>query len=81
MSFWTAPSTFWSNQLLGTPLSSSDSPDGEVVEKGAAAQRLRVSYATSQDSRNVLTCTCVGCAAGTALGATRRDALRVPATR
>ena len=68
VSFWTAPSTYWSNQLLGTPLSSNDSPDGEVVEKGAAAQRLRVTYATSQDSRNVLTC--VGCPAGTALGAT-----------
>src|SRR4029079_5935363 len=66
--FWPAPSTFWSNQLLGTPLSNSDSPDGEVVEKGAAAQRLRVSYATSQDSRNVLTC--VGCVAGTPLGGT-----------
>jgi type IV pilus assembly protein PilY1 len=68
VSFWTAPSTFWSNQLLGTPLSSSDSPDGEVVEKGAAAQRLRVSYATSQAARKVLTC--VGCGAGTALGGT-----------
>jgi type IV pilus assembly protein PilY1 len=72
VSFWTAPSTFWSNQLLGTPLSSSDSPDGEVVEKGAAAQRLRVTYATSQTARKVLTC--VGCAAGTALGST--DATR-----
>ncbi|HSC63619.1 MAG TPA: PilC/PilY family type IV pilus protein [Caldimonas sp.] len=68
VSFWTAPSTFWSNQLLGTPLSNSDSPDGEVVEKGAAAQRLRYTYATSQDSRNVLTC--IGCAAGTLLGGT-----------
>ena len=72
VSFWTAPSTFWSNQLLGTPLSSGDSPDGEVVEKGAAAQRLRLAYETSQDTRKVLTC--IGCAAGTALGAT--DATR-----
>ena len=66
VSFWTAPSTYWSNQLLGTPLSKSDSPDGEVVEKGAAAQRLRVTYATSQDSRNVLTC--IGCTSTTSLG-------------
>ncbi|MEO5845963.1 MAG: PilC/PilY family type IV pilus protein [Caldimonas sp.] len=62
VSMWTAPSTFWSNQLLGTPLSNSDSPDGEVVEKGAAAQRLRTTFATGQTSRNVLTCTV--CAAG-----------------
>ena len=68
VSFWTSPSTFWANQLLGTPLSSSDSADGEVVEKGAAAQRLRTTFATAQTSRNVLTCTL--CAAGTVLGAT-----------
>jgi len=65
-SFWTSSSTFWTNQLLGTPASASDSPDGEVVEKGAAAQRIRVVHATSQSTRKVLTC--VGCAAGTTLG-------------
>jgi type IV pilus assembly protein PilY1 len=68
VSFWTTPSTFWSNQLLGTPPSSSDSPDGEIVEKGAAAQHLRIQFATSQATRNVLTC--IGCAAGTPLGGT-----------
>jgi type IV pilus assembly protein PilY1 len=68
VSFWTSPSTFWANQLLGTPPSASDSPDGEVVEKGAAAQQLRTTYATAQTARTVLTC--VGCAANTALGAT-----------
>jgi type IV pilus assembly protein PilY1 len=66
VSFWTTSSTFWANQLLGTPPSSSDSPDGEVVEKGAAAQRLRATYATSQDSRKVLTC--IGCTSTTSLG-------------
>ena len=66
VSFWTSPSTFWANQLLGTPPSASDSPDGEVVEKGAAAQRLRTVYVTDQTSRGILTC--VGCAANTALG-------------
>ncbi len=66
VSFWTSPSTFWANQLLGTPPTASDSPDGEVVEKGAAAQKLRTTYATAQTSRGVLTC--VGCAANTALG-------------
>nr|HET7860002.1 PilC/PilY family type IV pilus protein [Caldimonas sp.] len=66
VSFWTDPSTFWTNQLLGTPPTAGDSPDGEVVEKGAAAQRLRTSYVTDQTSRGVLTC--VGCSPGTALG-------------
>jgi len=72
VSFWTEPSTFWTNQMLGTPLSASDSADGEVVEKGAAAQRLRAAYPTAQTSRNVLTC--VTCSNGTTLGAT--DATR-----
>ena len=68
VSFWTSPSIFWANQLLGTPPSSSDSADGEIVEKGASAQRLRSLFTTAQTSRNVLTC--VGCSAGTPLGAT-----------
>jgi type IV pilus assembly protein PilY1 len=68
ISLWTTPSTFWNNQLLGTPPSSSDSPDGEIVEKGAAAEHLRIQFASAQTSRNVLTC--VGCAAGTSLGST-----------
>jgi len=72
VSFWTDASTFWSNQLLGTPPTAGDSPDGEVVEKGAAAQRIRATYATAQSGRGVLTC--VGCGANTALGAT--DATR-----
>src|SRR5678809_445924 len=53
--FWTSPSTFWANQLLGRPPTAGDSPDGEVVEKGAAAQGLRAAYATAQTSRGVLT--------------------------
>ncbi len=68
VSFWTSPSAFWANQQLGTPLSSSDSPDGEVVEKGGVAQRIRTVHATSQTSRNVYTC--IGCAAGTNLATT-----------
>ncbi len=66
ISHWTSSSTFWTNQLMGTPLSASDSPDGAVVEKGAIAQRLRATYATSQGARNVFTC--IGCAATTTLG-------------
>ena len=67
ISFWTVPSTFWSNRPLGTPPSSSDSPDGDIVEKGAAAQQTRTAYATAQDGRKVYTC--VDCASNTVLGA------------
>ena len=67
VSFWSKSSNFWINQASGTPASTSDSPDGEVVEKGGAAQRLRESYASSQSGRKVTTC--IGCAGGTTLGA------------
>ena len=66
-SFWTSPSTFWAFQPSGLPLSGSDSPDGAVVEKGAAAQRLRSIYATSQETRKLYTC--ASCSSGTALSA------------
>lgn len=59
-SFWTTSSSFWVNQPMGTPPSGNDKPDGQVTEKGGAAERLRVVYATSQAARNVYTC--VGCA-------------------
>ncbi len=62
VSFWTAPSEFWMNQPMGTPASRSDSPDGEVVEKGGAAQRLRSTYAEASGTRQVLTC--IGCTSG-----------------
>lgn len=60
-SFWTQDSSYWANQQMGTPLSGSDSPDGYVVEKGGAAQRIREANLTSQSSRSVLTCVGVGC--------------------
>ena len=49
-SFWTSDSSFWSFQPTTScsgSNGSSDNPDGEVVEKGAAAQRLRSSTITS----------------------------------
>ena len=67
VSYWTTPSTFWANAPAGTPPTASDSPDGEVVEKGAAAEHLRSVYAMAQTARKVYTC--VGCAAGTTLSA------------
>jgi len=57
-SFWTTPSTFWSFKASST-FSASDSPDGNLVEKGAAAQRLRDLYTTSPSNRRLYTCT--GC--------------------
>lgn len=67
VSYWTGTSSFWVNQQMGTPLSSSDSPDGEVVEKGGAAHQIRTVYATNQATRHVYTC--ISCAANTNLAA------------
>lgn len=65
-SFWTSASTFWSFQPSGNPPSASDSPDGAVVEKGGAAQRIRDIYpnpdSTSAQTRKIYTCT-TGCLA------------------
>jgi type IV pilus assembly protein PilY1 len=63
-SFWSAASVQWVNNPSGTPVSSSDFPDGEVVEKGGSAQQSRVSYAAAQTSRRMYTCPATGCAAG-----------------
>ena len=57
---------FWINNPAGTPASGSDSPDGEVVEKGGAAEMQRLDFATSQASRRVFTCGSSGCAANSA---------------
>jgi type IV pilus assembly protein PilY1 len=65
VSLWTQTSTFWINQPMGTPPSSSDRPDGEVVEKGGVAQGIRSTYASNRAARKVYTC--VGCAADTNL--------------
>ncbi len=64
---WYAGSVdFWKNSMRGSPLpSATDGPDGEVVEKGGAAQRLReqflvnaaISGAAGYGDRKVLTCT------------------------
>lgn len=71
VSYWTAASTFWVNDRKGTPPSASDYPDGEVVEKGAVAERLRIRYKADQSTRNVYTC--VGCAPGTTLSAAKNE--------
>ena len=70
VSFWTSSSTFWANQPLGTPASGSDSPDGEVVEKGGIAMKIRTANvdATAQANRKVYTC--LACADNTPLATT-----------
>jgi type IV pilus assembly protein PilY1 len=65
-SYWTSDSSFWTATPLGTPPSTSDAPDGEIVEKGGGAQRLRTTFAASQATRKVYTC--LDCAGGTVLG-------------
>ncbi len=64
-SLWTQTSTYWAFGPLGNPKSASDAPDGNIVEKGGAAQRLRQNFATSQTTRNLYTCngSCVANAA------------------
>lgn len=57
VSFWTTESDFWNFKPRGTPVSGSDMPDGEVVEKGAVSQRLRDVYNFDIPNRNVYTCT------------------------
>jgi type IV pilus assembly protein PilY1 len=77
LSFWTTSSSFWSfrspNFTTTDVGKASDSPDGDLVEKGAAAERLRIDFPTSQGTRNVFTCTSPSggvCANGTTFSAT-----------
>lgn len=55
-SFWTTATSYWAFDKMGNPASASDAPDGAIVEKGGAAQRLRSVYATSQSTRKLYTC-------------------------
>jgi type IV pilus assembly protein PilY1 len=84
-SFWTTTSSFWSYRTAaenGTG-GSSDLPDGDLVEKGGAAQRLREVYPTSQATRKLYTCTSAAasglCADGDLLSATPFDTATVSA--
>ena len=55
---------FWSNSPSGAVPNALDAPDGEIVEKGAAAQRLRADNLGTQSARNVYSCPATGCTAG-----------------
>jgi Tfp pilus tip-associated adhesin PilY1 len=70
-SFWTESSTFWDYRTTeenGTG-GASDGPDGDLVEKGGAAQQLREAFSASQATRNLYTCN-GACADGDSLSAT-----------
>ena len=61
-SFWTESSTFWGfrHASLNGPGGASDLPDGDLVEKGGAAQQLRKVFAGAEaasPARNLYTCT------------------------
>lgn len=54
-SYWTQESVYFTQMPSGTPLSASDSPDGQIVDKGGVAQQLRISYEQNADSRRIFT--------------------------
>jgi type IV pilus assembly protein PilY1 len=55
-SYWTVDSTYWAFSPIGNPPSANDAPDGNIVEKGGVAQRLRQDFATGQATRKLYTC-------------------------
>jgi len=64
-SFWTSSSSnYWNFKYPSAP---DDTPDGDKVEKGGTAEKIRAAYATSQATRNLYTCTGT-CTGGTVLG-------------
>ena len=66
-SFWSTATTFWDTTYypnVKTDLvaaTNSDAPDGEFVEKGGAAQRLRTIHATDVTTRTLYTCLSAVC--------------------
>lgn len=71
-SFWTTSSTFWTSTYYPAVQASggiSDLPDGDLVEKGGAAQKLRTAYSTDLATRNLYTCT-GSCVANSLLSST-----------
>ena len=67
-SFWTEGSSFWSYRTdeENGEGGDSDLPDGDLVEKGGVAQKLRSVYSSSQEERDLYTCS-DDCGSGDAL--------------
>ena len=76
-SFWTTTSSFWNHRNADENGAGgvSDLPDGDLVEKGGAAQRIRTRHATDQTLRQMYTCVSGSglCSAGSLLSATPFD--------
>ena len=75
LSFWTQPSAFWNFRAPFAPTDvgqGSDSPDGDLVEKGGVAEHSRIAFPTSQTARKLYTCTGT-CTNGSTLSATAFD--------
>jgi type IV pilus assembly protein PilY1 len=72
-SFWTTSSTFWNHRTTDENGAggASDLPDGDLVEKGGAAEGLRIRYPTDQAQRQIYTCVSSSgyCASGSLLSA------------
>ncbi|MEX2525152.1 MAG: hypothetical protein WD750_09360, partial [Gammaproteobacteria bacterium] len=73
-SFWTKSSSYWDFRTADENGAggSSDLPDGDLVEKGGAAQQQRIDYDTDQSVRDLYTCT-GACTDGSSLSATPFD--------
>jgi len=77
-SFWSAATPFtdfWKNKVWAGEVNvggAADAPDGQIVEKGGAAQRLREQFMTSQTTRNMLTPGGVACVPSTPPTSRRR---------
>jgi type IV pilus assembly protein PilY1 len=58
VSYWTSGSTYWGfrDPTLNGIGGSSDSPDGDLVEKGGTAQKVRIAYPSDQATRKLYTC-------------------------
>ncbi len=55
LSFWTKDSVYFAGKPMGSPATASDSPDGAIVDKGGAAQRLREANLTGASGRKLYT--------------------------
>lgn len=69
-SFWSRSSTFWSGPtFVNQGMTSSDAPDGSIVEKGGTAQKQRTDFATStgRAARKIYTCNSGACVANSNL--------------
>jgi type IV pilus assembly protein PilY1 len=76
-SLWTATSSFWNHRPADENGAGgvSDLPDGDLVEKGGAGQRVRARFATDQALRQMFTCVSGSgfCASGSLLSSSPFD--------